>query len=88
MVFMGESLLTQNVPRKVCGTPISRRCGCLPILAAPLTASETSRMLEMPISASLRLTIGRLMASPAVGCTSTFMPAFSFSTLAIADAVV
>ena len=26
--------------------------------------------------------------SPAVGCTSMFMPAFSFITLAIADAVV
>ncbi len=41
----------------------------------------------MPISASLRLTIGMMTESPAVGWTSTFMPAFSFSTLAIAEAV-
>ena len=42
----------------------------------------------MPISASPRLTIGMMTVSPAVGCTSTFMPAFSFSTLAMAEAVV
>ena len=44
--------------------------------------------LEMPISASLRPTIGTITLSPAVGWTRTLMPAFSFSTLAIADAVV
>ena len=42
----------------------------------------------MPISASPRATIGMITWSPAVGCTSTFMPAFSFSTLATAEAVV
>ena len=42
-------------------------------------------MLVMPISASPRPTIGTMTLSPAVGCTSTFMPPFSFSTLAMAD---
>ena len=45
-------------------------------------------MLLMPISASPRPTIGMMTVSPAVGCTSTFRPAFSLSTLAIDDAVV
>ena len=45
-------------------------------------------MLVMPISTSPRPTIGMMTWSPAVGCTSTFMPPFSFSTLAMAEAVV
>ena len=45
-------------------------------------------MLVMPISTSPRPTIGTITWSPAVGCTSMFMPAFSFITLATALAVV
>ena len=45
-------------------------------------------MLVMPISTSPRPTIGTITLSPAVGCTSTFMPAFSLSTLETALAVV
>ena len=44
--------------------------------------------LVMPISASPRATIGIMTLSPAVGCTSMLRPAFSFTTLAMADAVV
>ena len=58
------------------------------VLLAPSKPSCASMMLVMPISASPRPTIGTITLSPAVGCTSTFMPAFSFSTLEIADAVV
>ena len=54
----------------------------------PSRPSCASMMLVMPISTSPRPTIGTMTLSPAVGCTSTFTPAFSFSTLAIADAVV
>ena len=45
-------------------------------------------MLVMPISTSPRPTIGLMTWSPADGCTSMFMPPFSFSTLAMAAAVV
>ena len=45
-------------------------------------------MLVMPISTSPRPTIGLMTWSPAVGCTSMFMPPFSFSTLEMAEAVV
>ena len=45
-------------------------------------------MLVMPTSTSARPTIGTITWSPALGCTSMFMPPFSFSTLEIADAVV
>ena len=44
--------------------------------------------LVMPISISPRPTIGTRTLSPAVGCTSMLMPPFSFTTLAMADALV
>ena len=45
-------------------------------------------MLVMPISTSPRPTSGLMTWSPAVGCTSMFMPPFSFTTLEMAEAVV
>ena len=57
-------------------------------LKANGTGACTSIALEMPISASPRSTMGTITWSPAVGCTSTFSPAFSLSTFATAEAVV
>ena len=42
----------------------------------------------MPRSISPRATIGISTLSPAVACTSVLSPAFSLSTLAIAEPVV
>jgi hypothetical protein len=42
-------------------------------------------MLAMPITASARPTRGISVISPAVGCTSTLRPAYSISTLAMAE---
>ncbi len=82
MVFIVVSLRTQKAPRRECSEPMRRRLG----LAA--FAPSTSKMLAMPNSASPRATSGIMTDSPAVGCTTTFRPALSLSTLATAEADV
>ena len=85
MVCMPQSLRTQKpVLQRVIG-PIMRRSGCPLLRSRP----PISGALAMPKSASPRPTIGdRSPVSPAVGCTSMLRPAFSFSTLAMAELVV
>ena len=59
-----------------------RRANSLP---RPSRSSPAEPSVEC---ASPRPTIGTMTLSPAVGCTSTVRPPFSFSTLEMADAVV
>ena len=80
---MPQSLRTKKPTRSAWAAAMMRRS--LKPFGKP---SCTSMALEMPISASPRATMGMITWSPAVGWTSTFMPAFSLSTLAIALAVV
>ena len=65
-------------------TPIRRRSCLLPTLP-PLDHFDDIGDAELGLAA---IDHRDDAVSPAVGCTRTLMPAFSFSTLAIADAVV
>ena len=80
---MLESLRTKNGVRSACTAVMTRKS-----FWPRSKPSCASMMLVMPISTSPRPTIGTMTLSPAVGCTSTLVPPFSFITLAIAEAVV
>ena len=82
MVLKVELLRTKNGVCNACTAPIMRSSFWV---SMPL---ENSGELVIPISTSARPTIGTITWSPASGCTSMLMLAFSFSVLAIALAVV
>src|SRR5438067_4984322 len=83
-VFRLLSLRTKNAVCSVCATDRMRTSSCF----ASLIAIAVSGALAMPMIDSPRFTIGMITLSPAVGCTSMLMPAFSLSTFATAEAVV
>ena len=84
MVRMVVSLRTKNAVGSGWSTPINRSSGSRLFSVA----TDTSRALARPNSASPRATSGMITVSPAVGCTSMFKPPFSLATLAIAVPVV
>src|SRR4051812_16716595 len=84
MVLRSLSLRTKKPVCSVCATERMRTSACF----ASLIAIAVSGALAMPMIDSPRFTIGMITLSPAVGCTSMLMPAFSLSTFATAEAVV